>query len=149
MKMGTVKWFNLQKGYGFIHPDDGTPNIHVDMSAVKSAGMSDLKEGQRVSFESQRDERTGSTSLVALEGLVLPERPRLDRRFAATNSFDIIYSFISSARLPRLRRIKRVGQGLELRDRAPNRQGDLTDAVHARTADKTSVLDPGCAFGGA
>ena len=50
MKTGTVKWFNLQKGYGFIHPDDGGPNIFVHKSAVESAGLSDLKEGQRMIF---------------------------------------------------------------------------------------------------
>ena len=49
--IGTVRWFNLQKGYGFIRPDDGSPNIIVHMSAVESAGMSDLKEGRRVIFE--------------------------------------------------------------------------------------------------
>jgi CspA family cold shock protein len=54
MKIGTVKWFNLQKGYGFIHPDDGGPNIFVHIAAVESAGMSDLKEGQRVIFEMSR-----------------------------------------------------------------------------------------------
>ena len=51
MKIGTVKWFNLQKGYGFIHPDDGGPNVFVHTSAVDSAGLSDLKAGQRVIFE--------------------------------------------------------------------------------------------------
>ena len=51
MKIGTVKWFNLQKGYRFIHPDDGGRNIFVHIAAVESAGMSDLKEGQRVIFE--------------------------------------------------------------------------------------------------
>ena len=51
MKIGTVKWFNLQKGYGFIHPDDGSPIVFVHMSDVTSAGMSDLKEGQMVTFE--------------------------------------------------------------------------------------------------
>ena len=60
MKIGTVKWFNLRKGYGFIHPDDGGRNIFVHMSAVEIAGMNDLKEGQRVIFEIQRDERTGN-----------------------------------------------------------------------------------------
>ena len=49
--IGTVKLFNLQKGYGFIHADDDSFNIFVDISAVERAGMSDLKEGQRVIFE--------------------------------------------------------------------------------------------------
>ena len=70
MKIGAVKWFNLQKGYGFIHPDDGGPNIFVHIAAVESAGMSDLKEGQRVIFEIQRDERTGNASAVSLKPLV-------------------------------------------------------------------------------
>ena len=48
--IGTVKLFNLQKEYGFIHADDDSFNIFVDMSAVERAGMSDLKEGQRVIF---------------------------------------------------------------------------------------------------
>jgi cold shock protein len=50
MKIGTVRWFSLQKGYGFIRPDDGSFNIFVDMSAVERSGMSDLKEGQRIHF---------------------------------------------------------------------------------------------------
>ena len=66
MKTGTVKWFNAQKGHGFIRPDDGSPNIVVHLSAVHSAGMSCLEEGQRVIFEIQRDERTGSISAIAL-----------------------------------------------------------------------------------
>jgi cold shock protein len=70
MKIGTVKWFNLRKGYGFIHPDDGGRNIFVHMSAVEIAGMNDLKEGQRVIFEIQRDERTGNASAVSLKAAV-------------------------------------------------------------------------------
>ena len=70
MKIGTVKWFNLQKGYEFIHPDDGGRNIFVHIAAVESAGMSDLREGQRVVFEIQRDERTGNASAVSLKPLV-------------------------------------------------------------------------------
>ena len=51
MKIGTVKWFNPHKGYGYIHPDDGSPNVFVDKSVVESAGMDDLKGGQRIIFE--------------------------------------------------------------------------------------------------
>jgi cold shock protein len=97
MKIGTVKWFNLQKEYGFIRPDDGSPNIFVHMSAAKSAGMSDLKEGQRVIFEIQRHERTGDASAVSLKPLVYATTPSLEDRFATTNPFDIISDFISSA----------------------------------------------------
>jgi CspA family cold shock protein len=96
MKIGTVKWFNLQKGYGFIHPDDGGRNIFVHVAAVESAGMSDLKEGQRVIFEIQRDARTGNASAVSLKSLVFATAPRLDGSFATANPFDIISAFISS-----------------------------------------------------
>jgi cold shock protein len=96
MKIGTVKGFNLRKGYGFIHPDDGGPNIFVHMSAVEIAGMNDLKEGQRVIFEIQRDERTGNASAVSLKAVVFATTQHLDGRFATTNPFDIIAAFISS-----------------------------------------------------
>ena len=97
MKIGTVKWFNLRKGYGFIHPDDDGRNIFVHIAAVESAGMNDLKEGQRVIFEIQRDERTGNASAVSLKAAVFATTPYLDGRFATTNPFDIISAFISSA----------------------------------------------------
>ena len=51
MAMGTVKWFNTQKGYGFIQPDDGQKDVFVHISAVERAGMSTLNEGQRLSYE--------------------------------------------------------------------------------------------------
>ena len=95
MKIETVKRFNLRKGYGFIHPDDGGPNIFVHMSAVEIAGMNDLKEGQRVIFF-QRDERTGNASAVSLKAVVFATTPHLDGRFATTNPLDIIAAFISS-----------------------------------------------------
>jgi cold shock protein len=103
MNIGIVKWFNPQKGYGYIHPDKGGPNIFVHISAVESAGMSALRGGQRVIFEIQRDERTGNVSAASLKPLVLTTTPHLDGRFATTNSFDIISAFISSTISPRLR----------------------------------------------
>ena len=51
MSSGTVKWFNGQKGYGFIQPDDGSKDVFVHISAVERAGMSTLNEGQRISYE--------------------------------------------------------------------------------------------------
>jgi len=102
MKIGTVRWFNLQKGYGYIHPDDGSPNVFIHKSAVESAGMSDLNGGQRVIFEIQRDERTGGTSAVSLKALESAATPHLEDHFATTNPFDIISALISST-LPRLR----------------------------------------------
>ena len=53
MTEGTVKWFNAQKGYGFINPDDGGKDAFVHISAVERAGLSTLNEGQRVSYEVQ------------------------------------------------------------------------------------------------
>ena len=51
MSQGTVKWFNAQKGFGFIQPDDGSKDVFVHISAVERAGLSGLNEGQKVSFE--------------------------------------------------------------------------------------------------
>jgi CspA family cold shock protein len=51
MAVGTVKWFNPTKGYGFIKPEDGSKDVFVHISAVERAGMNSLSEGQRVSFE--------------------------------------------------------------------------------------------------
>ena len=66
MAIGTVKWFNTQKGYGFIQPDDGSKDVFVHISAVEAAGMRSLNEGQKVSFEvtSQRG-KSAATNLAA------------------------------------------------------------------------------------
>ncbi len=57
MPIGTVKWFNGQKGYGFIQPEDGSKDVFVHISAVERAGFSGLAEGQRVSFELERGQQ--------------------------------------------------------------------------------------------
>jgi CspA family cold shock protein len=62
MTQGTVKWFNGQKGFGFIQPDDGSKDVFVHISAVERAGMHSLNEGQKVSFEVVADRRTGKSS---------------------------------------------------------------------------------------
>jgi cold shock protein len=62
MPTGTVKWFDAQKGYGFIQPDDGPPDVFVHVSAVERAGMDALREGQKVSYEVQHDPRRGKSS---------------------------------------------------------------------------------------
>jgi CspA family cold shock protein len=62
MATGTVKWFNSTKGYGFIQPDGGGPDVFVHISAVERAGLRDLQEGQTVSYEIRQDRRTGKNS---------------------------------------------------------------------------------------
>jgi CspA family cold shock protein len=62
MKIGTVKWFNATKGFGFIQPEDGGTDVFVHISAAERAGMGTLNEGQRLSFELVADKRTGKTS---------------------------------------------------------------------------------------
>jgi CspA family cold shock protein len=68
MAQGTVKWFNATKGYGFIQPADGGADIFVHISAVERAGLRSLSEGQQVTYELERDKRSGkfaASNLVA------------------------------------------------------------------------------------
>jgi len=65
MTIGTVKWFNTQKGYGFIQPEDGSKDVFVHISAVERSGIGNLREGQRLSFELERGNQ-GKTSAVNL-----------------------------------------------------------------------------------
>ncbi|MAK82602.1 cold-shock protein [Phenylobacterium sp.] len=67
MSTGTVKWFNGQKGFGFIQPDDGGADVFVHISAVERAGMASLHEGQKIGFEMQRDARNGKMSAANLQ----------------------------------------------------------------------------------
>jgi CspA family cold shock protein len=67
MPTGTVKWFNSQKGYGFIEPEEGGKDVFVHVSAVENSGMRGLVEGQKVSFEIETDRRNGKTSAVNLQ----------------------------------------------------------------------------------
>ena len=69
MKTGTVKWFNTRKGYGFIKPVDGGFEVYVDIAAVKRAGLVELKEGQKINFETAVDERTNE---IFAENLSVP-----------------------------------------------------------------------------
>lgn len=69
MATGTVKWFNGQKGYGFIQPDAGGNDIFVHISAVERSGLTGLDEGQKVSFELEKDARSGKSSAGQLKAL--------------------------------------------------------------------------------
>ncbi|HEY4407279.1 MAG TPA: cold-shock protein [Xanthobacteraceae bacterium] len=69
MSTGTVKWFNSQKGFGFIQPDDGGKDVFVHISAVERAGMSNLNEGQKLSYELTEDKRSGKTSADQLRAV--------------------------------------------------------------------------------
>jgi CspA family cold shock protein len=69
MSTGTVKWFNAQKGYGFIQPDDGGKDVFVHVSAVQRAGLQSLHEGQKISYELAQDRRTGKSSADRLASL--------------------------------------------------------------------------------
>ena len=67
MTIGTVKWFNPTKGFGFIQPEDGSKDVFVHISAVERSGIGNLKEGQKVNFDVERDQRTGKVSACNLK----------------------------------------------------------------------------------
>lgn len=67
MAVGTVKWFNETKGYGFIQPDNGGADVFVHISAVERAGLRNLIEGQKVTYEMETDKRSGKQSAGNLQ----------------------------------------------------------------------------------
>ena len=67
MNTGTVMWFNNQKGFGFIQPDNGNKDVFVHITAVERAGMYELREGQKVSFDIVSDSRTGKSAADNLQ----------------------------------------------------------------------------------
>lgn len=69
MATGTVKFFNTQKGFGFIVQDNGDPDVFVHISAVERAGMSNLNEGQKVTFDVQTDSRSGKPAAANLQAV--------------------------------------------------------------------------------
>ena len=62
MPVGTVKWFDPQKGFGFIQPEDGGKDVFVHISAVERAGMTGLRDGQKIGYDLVSDQRSGKTS---------------------------------------------------------------------------------------
>ena len=69
MATGTVKWFNSTKGFGFIQPESGGPDVFVHISAVERAGLRGLNEGQKVSYELEQDKRSGKMAAGQLTAL--------------------------------------------------------------------------------
>ena len=69
METGTVKFYNDQKGYGFIQPDNGGKDVFVHVTAVERSGLRGLAEGQKISYELQTDQRSGKTSAVDLKAV--------------------------------------------------------------------------------
>jgi CspA family cold shock protein len=69
MAVVTVKWFNAQKGYGFIQPEAGGNDVFVHISAVERSGLGSLNEGQKVKYDVERDQRSGKTSATNLQAV--------------------------------------------------------------------------------
>ena len=67
MPVGKVKWFNAQKGFGFIQPEDGSKDVFVHISAVERAGISNLSEGQRLNYEVQQERGKSSAGNLKLD----------------------------------------------------------------------------------
>lgn len=69
MAIGTVKWFNTTKGYGFITPDDGGKDVFLHISAVERSGMARVNEGQKVSYDIERDRRSGKDAATNIRAV--------------------------------------------------------------------------------
>lgn len=69
MATGTVKWFNTEKGYGFVEPDEGGKDVFVHISAVQRSGMDSLAEGQKISYELATDRRTGKQAADNIQAM--------------------------------------------------------------------------------
>jgi CspA family cold shock protein len=67
MSSGTVKFYNGQKGFGFIVPDDGSKDVYVHATALERSGLRGLAEGQKVSFETETDAKTGKIAVTSLQ----------------------------------------------------------------------------------
>lgn len=69
MPIGTVKWFNAQKGYGFIEPEHGGPDVFLHVSAVERSGIGNPTEGQKLRYEEETDTKKGKTSAANLQAV--------------------------------------------------------------------------------
>ena len=83
MTIGTVRWFDVRKGYGFLKPDDGGVDVLVDICALERAGMASLDQGQRLGFEVVHDERIGSGAQES-QGFWIAGPPLSAHRYGAS-----------------------------------------------------------------
>ena len=67
MATGTVKWFNTQKGYGFVQPDDGGADVFIHITALEKSGLRGLNEGQKITYDIQNDPKKGKASAVNIQ----------------------------------------------------------------------------------
>ena len=88
MSVGTVKWFNPMKGFGFIQPEDGGSDVFVHVSAVERAGIGNLMEGQRLSFDVERSPKNGKLSAANLKAAYRMAWRRAVRRPAPSSIED-------------------------------------------------------------
>ena len=107
MATGTVKWFNAQKGYGFIQPESGSKDVFVHISAVERAGLSTLKEGQKISFDTERDQRSGKEFGDQSQGQLRSLRSlATDPRRVAAPGGDFLYPASAAVTAATARRLR-------------------------------------------
>ncbi len=95
MITGTVKFYNAQKGFGFIQPDDGGKDVFVHATALERAGMSGLHEGQKVSFDTQEDRRSGKVAVGTIAAALSAMARKVMRRRLAVPNGAAIFAFAS------------------------------------------------------
>ena len=101
MTMGTVRWFDVRKGYGFLKPDDGGVDVLVDVCAVERAGMASLNQGQRISFDVVYDKRIGKSCAENLGASGLQARAHIDVALPFDPRIDSSLERVSPARAER------------------------------------------------
>ena len=143
MSNGTVKWFNAQKGYGFIQPEGGGKDVFVHISAVERAGLRELREGQRVAFEVVVDRKTGKSAAENLKTVCPIGRDR-DRGLALVRASVAkpIESFALAARSGRVRYLPRPPQScpfILLTNNCPGPAAFVAAGIHAISGPKTAV----------
>ena len=144
--MGTVKWFNATKGFGFIQPDDGGNDVFVHISAVERAGLGTLREGQKISYEIVADRRSGKSSADNLRaaGLAAERTSLIHRRFeiglAVAKGNPPLANRQAAIRLAfdtAIHRDKLIGRPFDLNDTVDQ---DLAAAIHRNEIGRAVTL---------